>query len=89
MEGASEAIKLMENVVLPFTLESMPEFVFRMRQLFTFLERQVQNTIEEQGKIADWLIQVHIFKAAKLLLVKVIKSYPSLFTPEDGDEVWL
>ena len=89
MDSAREAIKFMENVALPFTEESMAECVLRMKQLFFFLDRIAQNTIEEQSKIADWLIQIHIFKGTKLFLVKVLTSYPSLFTPDVGDEVRL
>ena len=89
MENAKEAIKCMENVVLPFTLSSMTEFVTKMHHLFLFMLRFDDNTIEEQNEIANWLIQSHVFKTMREFLVKVIESYPALFTSEFGDKVKL
>ena len=89
MDSAKEAIKFMENVFLPFTLSSMTEFVNRMHHLFLFMVRFDDNTIEEQNEITNWLIQSHIFEKLKLFLIRVIESYPALFTSDIGNKVKL
>ena len=86
-ESVSAALRYIENVDLPFSLDSFTELVGKMRLLFRFMIRFDDVSIDEQNKIANWLIQVHMFKRLKLFLARVTKSYPLLFASEVGDEV--
>ena len=87
MEDASRTIKYMEDVVLPFTLDSMTEFVTRVDQMLTYLNWFTDYPIEEQTTIANWLTEVHLFRKLKSFFVKTVKSYPQVFKSEVGDEV--
>ena len=86
-ESVSAALRYMENVELPFSMESVTELVKKMRLLFIFMGRFDDVPIDVQNKIANWLIQVHMFKRLKQFLARVMESYPLLFASEVGDEV--
>ena len=81
-EDVSAALRYIEEVKLPFTLDSLTELANTLRQFFDFTARLHDAPLDEQNKRASWLIQ-----ACRLFFAKVIKCYPRLFVSDAGDEV--
>ena len=89
MEKARSAMKCMEDAVLPFSITSINAFLVGMKPLFNLLVKFDEIDNVDQDYIVAFIIQNHLFEKFKWFLMKVIKAYPSLFSPEVGDKVSL
>lgn len=87
MEAAISSVEYLSAVKLPFTHDTMVEVLERMEIYFSYVNEFLSGTDEKQDEIVNFIMKYKLFEKLKLFFMKVLDSYPSLFTAEVGDEV--